>query len=39
MLLVRREEISVRNSSLELETGGINLSFKGEKKKAVKSTV
>ena len=39
MLLVKRDEISVRNSPLELETGGINFSFKGEEKKAVKSTV
>ena len=30
MLLVKRDEISARNLSLELETGGINFSFKGE---------
>ena len=36
MLIVKRDEISVRNSSLELETEGINFSLKGEQKKAVK---
>ena len=30
MLLVKRDEISVRNSSLKLETGCINFSLKGE---------
>ena len=30
MFLVKRDEISVRNSSLELESGGINFSWKGE---------
>ena len=30
MLLVKRDEISVRNSSLELETEGINFRLKGE---------
>ena len=39
MLLVKRDEISVRNLWLELETGDINFSFKGEEKKAVKTTV
>ena len=39
MLLLKRDEISVRNSSLELETGDIDFSFNGEYKKAVKSTV
>ena len=30
MLLVKRDEIFVGKSSLELETGDINFSFKGE---------
>ena len=30
MLLVKRDEISARNLSLELKTGDINFSFKGE---------
>ena len=30
MLLLKRDEISVRNSSLELETGDIDFSFNGE---------
>ena len=30
MLLVKRDEISVRNLSLELETGDMNFSFNGE---------
>ena len=30
MLLVKRDEISVRNSSLELETVDMNFSFEGE---------
>ena len=38
MLLVKRDELSVRNSSLQLETEGINFSLKGEQKKAVKKT-
>ena len=30
MFIVKRDEIYVRNSSLELETEGINFSLKGE---------